>query len=142
MSFREKSTWITLITLVLMSLVWLAHLPWQQPFTLAPAPHPIVFHGLVYTTISFVVIVVIAHIVVALRSPRDAGAPADERERLIGLKATRLAARVYVFMSLSSVALIHLGANQIGVAYFIVVSFVVAEIVNCVARIVFHRHGV
>jgi hypothetical protein len=142
MSFREKSAWITLVTLVLMSVLWSMHLPWGRPFTLAPESNPIVFHALVLATISFIVIVIVAHVVVAIRAPREASAPADERERLIGLKATRVAAYVYAALSLSSVFLIHLGANQIGVAYFVLISFVIAEIVACVARIVYHRRGV
>jgi hypothetical protein len=142
MSFREKSAWITLITLVLMSLLWATHFPWGQPFTLAPDPNPFVFHALVLATVSFVVLVVVAHIVVAVLAPRDANARADEREKFIGLKATRVAAYVYAALSMSSIFLIHLGANEIGLAYFLVASFVVAEVVNCVARILYHRRGV
>ena len=142
MSFREKSAWITLITLILVSVLWAMHFPWWAPFTLAPDPNPFVFHSLVLATIRFVVIVVVAHVVVAIRAPREASARADEREQLIGLKATRLGAYVYAALSLSSVFLIHLGANEIGLAYFLVVSLVIAEIVSCVARIVFHRRGV
>jgi hypothetical protein len=43
---------------------------------------------------------------------------------------------------MSSVFLIHLGANEIGLAYFLVASFVLAEIVSYAARIIFHRRGV
>ena len=142
MSFREKSAWITLIALLLVSVLWAMHFPWERPFTLAPESNPFVFLALVLCTISFVVIVVIAHVVVAIRAPREASARADEREQLIGLKATRLAAYVYATLSMSSVFLIHLGANEIGLAYFVLISFVIAEIVACVARIVFHRRGV
>jgi hypothetical protein len=142
MSFREKSAWITLITLLAVSVLWLLHFPWGRPFTPAPDSNPIVFHALVLCTISFVVIVVIAHVVVAILAPREASARADERERLIGLKATRLGAYAYVALSMTSVFLIHLGANEIGLAYFLVASLVIAEIVSCVARIVYHRRGV
>ncbi len=141
MSFREKSAWITLIALVIVAALWVAHFPWERPFTLAPDPNPIVFEALVLATLSLVVIVVIAHIVVAIRAPREASAPADERERLIGLKATRMAAYVYAALSLGSIFLIHHGANQFGVAYAILFSFVIAEIVSCVARIAYHRRG-
>jgi hypothetical protein len=142
MSFREKSAWITLITLVLVSLLWAMHFPWGRDFTLAPDSNPFVFHALVLATICFVVIVVIAHIVVAVMAPREANARADEREQLIGLKATRLGAYAYTALSMSSVFLIHLGANEIGLAYFLVISLVIAEIVNCAARIIYHRRGV
>ena len=141
MSFREKSAWITLITLVLVSLLWSLHIPWWEPFTLAPESNPIVFHALVLATISFVVIVVVAHVIVAVLAPREASARADEREQLIGLKATRLGAYVYAILSMSSVFLIHLGANEIGLAYFLVVSLVIAEIASSIVRIVLHRRG-
>lgn len=95
MSFRDKSTWITLVALV-----------------------------------------------VAWRSPREARAPKDERDRLIALKATSIAAPVYVVLSFASVSLIHFGANGIGVGYAVLFSFVIAEIVKCVARLVYYRRGV
>jgi hypothetical protein len=142
MSFREKSAWILLVTLVLTSLLWALHFPWGSDFTLAPEPNRFVFLALVLATISFVVIVVVAHVVVAVLAPREANARADEREQLIGLKATRLGAYVYAILSLSSVFLIHHGANEIGLAYFLVASLVIAEMVNCAARIVYHRRGV
>ena len=94
-------------------------MPWWRPFTLAPDPNPIVFHALILATVGFVVIVVVAHIVIAVLAPRDANARADERERLIGLKATRIGAYVYAGLSLSSIFIIHLGANEIGLAYFL-----------------------
>jgi hypothetical protein len=118
------------------------HFPWGRGFTLAPEPNPFLFHTLVLATITFVVIVVVAHIVVAALAPREANARADEREQLIGLKATRLGAYTYAASSMSSVFLIHLGANEIGLAYFLVASFVLAEIVSYAARIIFHRRGV
>jgi len=135
MSFREKSAWITLITLVLVSLIWATHFPWGRDFTLAPEPNPFLFHTLVLATISFVVIVVVAHIVVAVLA-REANARADEREHLIGLKATRLGAYTYAASSMSSVFLIHLGASAIGLDYFLVAGFGLAGIVSCTARII------
>jgi len=142
MSFREKSAWITLITLVLVSMLFLAHFPWWQPFTLAPDPNPIVFHALIFATVTFVVIEIVAHVVVAIRSPHDAHAPKDERERLIALKATRLSAYVYAVLTLSSISLVHVGANAIGMSYCILFSFIIAEFVNYTARVVLYRRGV
>lgn len=142
MSFREKSAWITLIALVIVTLLWTLHFPWGGTFTLAPAPNAFLFHALVWATISFVVIEVVAHVIVAVRAPREASAPADERERLIALKGTRLGAYVYAALTLSAIFLIHLGANQIGLAYLILFSFVIAEVVNYTARIVYYRRGV
>lgn len=139
MSFREKSAWITLVALLLASSFLLLHLP---PLSLAPASSPAAFHVFAVGVIVFVAIATSAHVAVALRTPADARAPKDERERLIALKATSLAAKVYVALSMVSVSLIHFGANGIGVAWAVLFSFVLAQVVSCVAHIVYHRRGV
>jgi hypothetical protein len=140
MSFREKSAWITLITLIVLTLFYFTHLP--PPWLLNP-PSGFMFHVLVAGVAAFVVIEIVAHVIVAIRAPRDAQAPRDERERLIALKATSIAAYVYAILSLGSVfTVIHLGANEIGVAFCVFLSFILAEIVNYAARIVYYRRGV
>jgi hypothetical protein len=77
-----------------------------------------------------------------LRYPQDARTPIDERERLINLKATRLAARVYVIGSFLAVLTLHHGASAVMIGYFVVLAFVIAEIVKFSARIIYYRRGV
>jgi hypothetical protein len=140
MSFREKTAWITLITLVLASLLFIVHPP--TDLTLAPDSDLFRFHVLMLSIATFVVIEVVAILVLRLKSPRDAKAPLDERERLIALKARSLAWYVLAVASLGSVMVtIHLGANEIGLAYCVLASFVLSLVVNYVARIVYYRRG-
>jgi hypothetical protein len=140
MSFREKTAWVTLITLVFASLLFIAHPP--TDLTLAPDSDLFRFHVLLLSIATFVVIEVVAIVVLRLKSPRDAKAPLDERERLIALKARNLAWYVLAVSSLGSVMLtIHLGANEIGLAYCVLASFVFSLIVNYAARIVYYRRG-
>jgi hypothetical protein len=140
MSFREKTAWITLITLVLASLLFIVHAP--TDLTLAPDSDLFRFHVLMLSIATFVVIEVVAILVLRLKSPRDAKAPLDERERLIALKARSLAWYVLAVASLGSVMVtIHLGANEIGLAYCVLASFVLSLVVNYVARIVYYRRG-
>lgn len=115
MSFREKSAWITLITLLLVSAFFFLHLP---PLALAHDPSPALFHVFGAGVVAFVALA------------------------LIALKATSIAAKVYVALSMASVSLVHFGANGIGVGWVVLFSFVLAEMVNCVARIGYHRRGV
>lgn len=142
MSFREKSAWIILITLIVLTIVFWLHLP--PPFTLAPDPNPFMFHVLMLSIGTFVGVVVIAHIVVAVLAPRDAKAAKDERERLIELKSTAIAAYVYTFLTMGgifiSLHVVH--ANEIGIAYLMLLSFVVASIVNYAMRIYYYRRGI
>lgn len=140
MSFREKSAWVTLITLIVLSIAFVLHIPW--PWTLSPASSPFMFHILVLAIVAFIVIEIVAHVAIAIFSPRDARAPKDERDRLIELKSVAVAAYVYAFLSLGSIFTIHLGANAIGVAYLVFLSFVVAEVVNHALRIYYYRRGI
>jgi hypothetical protein len=136
MSFREKSAWVTLIAILLVFALFVLHAPRLS--------HPGIsdFHVLVACIGAFVVIETVAYLVLRLRYPEDARTPIDERERLINLKATRLASGCYVVGSFLGVMTIHHGANGPMVGYFIVLAFVIAEIVKYVARIMYYRRGV
>lgn len=138
MSFREKSAWIFLSSILLVAGFFFLHVPW----TLNPSPSHGVVRGLLYCILALIVIEVAAHIVVAIRAPEDAPGPRDERERMIDLKAIRLAHYVYVVGSLFAVSSIHLGANAIALGYGVLFAFVIGEVVKNSARIVFHRRGV
>lgn len=141
MSFREKSAWIMLITLVVMTVAFTLHT--TPRWWLAADPSPFVFQILMMAIGAFVGIVVVAHIVVAILAPRDATAPKDERERLIELKSTAVAAYVYVFLTLGGVfvALHMVNATSVGMGYLLLYSFVVAEIVNYALRVYYYRRG-
>ena len=138
MSFREKSAWISLISILLVSGFFFLRVPW----TLTPSSSPKLVHGLLFCVVALVVLEVVAHVVVAIRAPEDAQAPKDERERLIDLEATRAAHYVYAVGSLLAVSTIHLGANAIAMGYLVLLAFVIGAVVNYAARIVYHRRGV
>jgi archaellum biogenesis protein FlaJ (TadC family) len=105
--------------------------------------HPALVRGLIYCVIALALIEVVAHLVVAIRAPKDAKAPKDERERVIELKAIRIAHYVFVVGVLLAVSsMIHIGANVFAMAYHVLMAFVVAELANYGARIVYHRRGV
>jgi hypothetical protein len=135
MSFREKSAWVTLIAILLVSALFALHAPRLSH------PGPWDFHVLLACIAAFIVIEAVAFVVLRLRYPEDARTPIDERERLINLKAMRLASRVYVVGSFLAVLTLHHGASAVMIGYFIVLAFVIAEIVKYSARIVFYRRG-
>ncbi len=138
MSFREKSAWISLISILLVSGFFSLHVTW----TLAPPLEPQLFWGLLWCFLALVVIEVVAHLVVVFRAPQDARAPKDERERLIDLKATRVAHWVYAAGSLLAVFVAtHFGGNVMGLSYLVLLSFVIGQITKNAARIAYHRRG-
>ncbi|MDP6579039.1 MAG: hypothetical protein QF681_00165 [Vicinamibacterales bacterium] len=139
MSFREKSAWISLVSILLVSGFFF----WHVPSRTTAESHPALVRGLIYCVIALALIEVVAHLVVAIRAPKDAKAPKDERERVIELKAIRIAHYVFVVGVLLAVSsMIHIGANVFAMAYHVLMAFVVAELANYGARIVYHRRGV
>ena len=137
MSFREKSAWITLIAILLVFALYALHGPGLAN------PGRFELHALLACFVAFVVIEAIAWLVLRLRYPEDARTPKDERERLIELKATRVGARCYVVLSFVAIFVaLHLSHNPLVVGYYVVLAFVIAEIVNYGTRIVYYRRGV
>jgi hypothetical protein len=89
MSFREKSAWISIATTVLI---------WGYYCIMAIPP---LFAGtadagdfvvlLIGCTLLSIVFQIILTVVAAIMTPREANAPADERERLFDLRSSRIA---------------------------------------------------
>lgn len=140
MSFREKRAWVTLVTLIGVLLLFWLHIPPTR--MLAPESDVWVLHVLMLMIATFITVEIIAHIVFLIRSPRDARTPKDERERLIELRSLAIAWYVYVISSIGGIFVtIHLGANEIGIGFVVLLAFVFAEIVNYSLRIYYYRRG-
>ncbi len=138
MSFREKTAWVTLIAILLVSIMFFMH----SPRVFSPDPGMWTLHVLLLSIVAFIVIELVAYLVLYVRYPRDARTPKDEREQLIALKATRLGAYVYVAGSFFVIVAAPLhGATGAAVGFFVLLAFVIAEIVNYTARIIYYRRG-
>src|SRR5688500_6300594 len=88
MSFREKSTWISFVLLLAISVPFFYQFLRIESGTASSQSS---FHLFLALVIGFIVGEVVLHAIIAMQSPRDARAPKDERERLIDLKAVRVA---------------------------------------------------
>ncbi len=139
MSFREKTAWVTLFAIVIVSLMYGLHMP--SPFDPHSPPH--VLHAMGASLLAYLLIEIVAHVVLRLRNPQDARMPKDERERLIDLKALRVAYYVFVFGSLVGIFvtlhLVHTGAVGLGMIVFM--AFVLSHLAKHAARIVYYRRG-
>jgi small-conductance mechanosensitive channel len=139
MSFREKTAWITLIAIIAVSLMYWFHMP--NPFVAQPPPR--VLHAMGASLIAYLVIEAVGWLVLRWRYPRDAREPRDERERLIDLRALRVA--YYAFLALSMAGIfvtLHLaGAGSVAVGMAVFTAFVLSQIAKYGARIIFYRRG-
>ena len=85
MSFREKTAWISMLS---MGGIYFFYF-WS---VIRHHEHGAVHvGGLLETVIALVVVQTVLTIAVAIFSPKEANAPMDEREKLIELRATRFA---------------------------------------------------
>ena len=86
MSFKEKSAWISLLSMSIIYGNYFWSIEGQGLNT-----GGLHFGNLLVTTILLVTLQVMLHIAVAVISPKDAKAQLDEREKIIELQSTRIA---------------------------------------------------
>jgi len=136
MSFREKSAWITFVLILVFFGVY---------FTRVAA---VIFAGHSargLSTLFFVLVgsliglEVVLHLALAVQSPREARTPKDERERLIELRATRIAFPVLLVGAFAAIGMLHLPAGRWEMAQAVLFAIVVAELVRFGAQIVYFR---
>lgn len=134
MPFREKTAWIAVVS---MTLIY-ANYFWG----LLSTPHGgSNFSGLLGTVIALVVVQVTLTVVAAIFSPTDAKAPRDEREQLIGLRATRVA---YSGLATGVACACFFGAINPPVVFnanSLLFILVTTEIMRCSFLIIQYRRG-
>ncbi len=136
MSFREKSDWCSLIAL---SLYGVFFVNVARALIDPSRPHPPFFWMFVGLTVLMIVIQVVAHVVLAIRYPKDAQAPVDERERWLNLRSTQWAYGVLLSGVLLAMGTLHLGFAAWQFAYVVLFVVWVAELTHYSARLIHHR---
>jgi len=140
MSFREKSAWITVLSYLAVYGFY-----FRRIAQAAAAGQAGTFHYgslLVVTVIVLVVVQIALLVAIAIAGPRDAQTPRDERERLIELKAVRIA---FVVLSCSVLTVCWLAAFNPPGFYTVNALFfalVLSEIVRNASQITYYRSRV
>lgn len=134
LSFQEKSLWLLFASLVVsFGLYFITVLP---AATTQVMPHQVGFFVLVLVLL--VVVQIIGHVVIALVNRRT---ETDERDRLIALKSTRIAAYVLatgVFLSLCTALLTE---GNFRFTHVLLGFWVLAQLVEIGAQLVLYRRG-
>jgi uncharacterized membrane protein len=135
MSFREKSAWISVISMTAIYGFYF--------WTVVHGPRPSHFHvgGLLATIIALIVLQVTLTIVVAIFKPSEAGAPRDERDKLIELRAMRVA---YSGLATSVAMACFFGAIDPPIVFntnALLFILVTAEIMRSACQIIQYRRG-
>jgi MFS family permease len=144
MSFREKSAWISFVCIAVVFGYYFATLfgavaanPDADPFQDRE------LLGLFYGSIVVLIVLeVVLHTIVAIRAPKEALTPKDERERLIALKATSVGYLVMAVCTiLAGVMVVHHPANRWLLGNIVVLAFVLGEVTRFGAQVVYFRRG-
>lgn len=140
MSFREKSAWAMMIILIAGALFYF-NLIWIASKALGQASPPIIPF-----VIAYVVLIVIASIVtmaaLAIATPNEANAPADERERRAESQAGNLSGIVLGLGVITG--LLHYSVSMDGNMLFHIAfaSLMLSQIAEYGLQIWFYRKGV
>jgi hypothetical protein len=136
MSFREKSAWISFVTIlaVFIPFFWNSYRQYQGAISGRDAV------GTAFTLLAtFVVLEILLHVALAIRAPKEARSPRDERERLIDLRATRVGFYVLLVGALASVGMVHLTSRAWVIQQVVLLAIVLAELVRFGGQIVLFR---
>ncbi|MGD2132570.1 MAG: hypothetical protein PVI23_07235 [Maricaulaceae bacterium] len=135
MSFREKSAWITFLTVLLAAAVNIAVLSTGRLEGLER------LHFLFLCVVGLVVLQVVLHVVVAIMNPADARSPKDERERAIQLRSHSVGYYVLLVgvlgMFITGHTFIHAGA----VLYHALAAMVLSTLSISLTQIILFRIG-
>ncbi len=137
MPFREKIAWISATTTIL---VWGGYFGFMLA-TGGKLHGGVYFMGFIAAVVVQAVLMIIAATITAVLAPADAGAASDERDRNIGRRAYALAYPVLITLVICVAGSVHLGFDRIDMAYGIMGSIVIAEIVHYAAQIAGYRRG-
>ena len=138
MSFREKSAWITFIALLAFG-IYFGEI--AQHLLDGAAPRVSYFPLFLGLVAALVVLEVVMHIAIAMRSPQDARTPRDERERALAQRATVRAYYVLLVGAFAAIGTMHLGANAWLLAHAALFAVWVAELTRYASLLYDYRQG-
>jgi hypothetical protein len=136
MSFREKSAWITLVTVVGCFGVYFGCL--VTGFVRRGFGE---VHLLLACVIALAALQLALGFIAARTTPRDGRAPRDEREVLIQARSHTVGYHLLIVLVLAAAASGHLGYGVIDLMNFIMLAVVLAVAAVAVTQIVMFRRG-
>lgn len=143
MSLREKLAWAQLLALLGFGGAYF--LPVFGSYLGGSAVPGGQFFWLVLCILGLIVgqsvVAAIIAVLTALRSPREARSPKDERDRQIGLLGTRTGFYVLVIGTLSAMVSLHLGAGAVLLVNFMFLALLLAELARLATQVFLYRWG-
>ena len=139
LSYKEKTIWITLIS---------AFLIYGYYFSKAikaihdPEVLNVLFILLIWITVIYIIIQIIAHSVIAIIHRKEAVDGGDERDKLISFKSTRISYAILILGVWVIVGGTFIWSSPLLIANMLIFFFILAEIVGSIFQLIYYRRGV
>lgn len=137
MSFREKSAWITLLSVLVCFGAYFGSIVTGQVSARGQDTLRLFLlcvHGLVLLQI-------VLHVIAVFTTPKDGRAMKDEREQVIQWRSHTLGYYVLVVALLTLVGPVHFGHPVPDLLNFVLLDVVIAVLTVCVAQVILFRRG-
>ncbi len=140
MSFREKSAWISLLLYLGIYGFYFTQVAVALARGQADGAHFLGLFG--QSVVVFVVATIVLTVIAAIRAPRDAQAPEDEREKLITLKANSASGYVLAVGVVFAIGVLFYGADDFLAINLLFFALVMSEVYKVATQLVLYRRGV
>lgn len=140
MPFKEKIAWISVVTT---AIVWGGYFTFAfRTMMTGGVPHPSIYMAAFTAALILqALLAAAAAIVVAILAPKDANAPADERDREVAHRSYAIAYPVLISLIVCVTVTVYFGATPWDLVNGMMAAIVIAEIVHYGAQIVGYRRG-
>jgi hypothetical protein len=135
MSFREKSAWISFLTLLLAAGIFIWHLAVAGLYQMGA------LHVFLLCLIGVIVLQVVLNAIAAALTPADAKGPLDERERGVVLRSHRVGYYVLVAAVMAMFFTGHLTAKSVDMIYHAFAAVTASMLSISLTQIVLFRLG-
>jgi hypothetical protein len=137
MAFREKIAWAAFITTLI---AWGGYFAFVVLRASQGGSHdPMLFWLFVAATLAQAVMMAAVATVSAIRAPREANLPPDERDRLVGQRASALAYGVVLVAIAAVIVWLHVGLRGTNVIFALIGVFILGEAVRYGAKAIGYR---
>lgn len=140
MSFREKSAWISLFANLAIYGFYFAKV--GSALMRGELDRLSVFGLFMACLIAFVVVIVVLTVITAVLAPKEASAPADEREKRISLRGMSLGYFVMAGGVVMAMGAACFGSNGMVIANALFFTLVLAEVARDGTQIFYYRLGI
>ena len=140
MSFQEKSTWITVVTVLFVYGQYFLNLTLQTPWALestTAVEYRVLMFG---TVVTLVIVMAVSHIVIAMFAP-EASDQIDERDREINRKGEYIGGYVVGAAALTGMGMAMFETEHFWIANLLLLGLVLSEIVAGCIKLYIYRRG-